>query len=479
MKSLMITCVFAMLVLADDQAKIYRNVEEGYQIAVPAGWSVKTGPEGVLKILYDKDPRGDDVTIAIRGAGAWDKSLDAFADVFTAATLEQGPLKGARPVSSTKLAVNDADGKLSVFTYTDKGVPHRAMLAFFLKNRVSAVIVVICTQKAHEQLEKLVRDIVNSFAFLERTIVHPLHMVYSVAFSPDGQTLASAGEDNAINLWEVLTGRLIQTLTGHRNGVWTVAFSPDGRSLATGSGDATARLWEVQTGRLLRTFSGHTSEVGPVVFSPDGRLLATGSRDATVRIWDAPTALPIRTLTGHSRGVRSLTFSSDGRTLFTGSLDSTVKVWDVATGRVKLTMDEGSPVSAITLSADDQTLASAGGEDAVVKVWDAQTGRPKRLLQLPGGATSLAFPRDGRTLAVGNADGTVGLWDTVNWSLKRTIKAHEEGTHCCLAISPDGRTIATGSGVRQKKGNVIEIVAGEIKIWDTLTGDLKRTLTSK
>ncbi len=111
--------------------------------------------------------------------------------------------------------------------------------------------------------------------------------VRSVAYSPDGHTLATGSNDRAARLWDVATGREMSTLRGHEANVSSVAFSPDGRTVATGSQDKTARLWDVATGRELVVFRGNVSDIGAVAFSPDGRTLATGCYDETVRLWEA------------------------------------------------------------------------------------------------------------------------------------------------------------------------------------------------
>ena len=169
--------------------------------------------------------------------------------------------------------------------------------------------------------------------------------VTSVAFSPEGQTLATAaGWDNAVYLWEVATGVRLHTLKGHLGEVTSVAFSPDGRTLASGNTMDGFRLWDTSTGALLHTMSdtprGHEGIVESVAFSPDGRTLVTGSVDGILRLWDVNTATLQHTLDhtvdGHySRFVLSVAFTPDGQTLASGDDDGTVHLWNVATGTLQ------------------------------------------------------------------------------------------------------------------------------------------------
>ncbi|BCL36188.1 hypothetical protein NSMS1_26350 [Nostoc sp. MS1] len=153
--------------------------------------------------------------------------------------------------------------------------------------------------------------------------------VYSVVFSPDGKTLASASADKTIKLWNRDTGKLISTLEGHSDSVISVVFSPDGKTLASASADKTIKLWNRDTGKLISTLEGHSNSVRSVVFSPDGKTLASASGDKTIKLWNRDTGKLISTLEVHSNSVISVVFSPDGKTLASASGDKTIKLWNL------------------------------------------------------------------------------------------------------------------------------------------------------
>jgi len=286
---------------------------------------------------------------------------------------------------------------------------------------------------------------------LVRTFRGHTESVNSVAFTPDGGTLASASADRTLKLWEVATGRQLRTLTGHTSYVNSVAFAPDGRTLASASWDNTLKLWDAVSGRELRTLNPYMQLQESVAFSPDGRMLASAGGDDKITLWDATSGLELRTLKGHWSFIHSIAFSPDGRTLASASADRTLKLWEAASGRELRTLDgHADVVQSAAFSPDGRTLAS-GSEGGTIKLWDAAAGRELRTLK---GHTdfvySVAFSPDGRTLASASWDHTLKLWDTASGKELRTLTGHESEVNS-VAFSPDGRFALSGSGDKTLK----------------------------
>ncbi len=156
-------------------------------------------------------------------------------------------------------------------------------------------------------------------------------VVLSLCYSPDGQTLATAGADqaNRRDCWDTTSWKVLTTFTGHTDAVTSVAFSPDGKLLATASYDQTVRLWDRVAGKELRTLRGHTNAVSCVAFAPDGLTLASGSFDKTVRLWETASGKELAQLKGHRAGIRALAFSPRDELLASGSGDRSVLLWNL------------------------------------------------------------------------------------------------------------------------------------------------------
>ncbi|WP_051799272.1 nSTAND1 domain-containing NTPase [Catenuloplanes japonicus] len=286
----------------------------------------------------------------------------------------------------------------------------------------------------------------------------PTGAVMASVFSPDSRTLAAAGVDGTVQVWDVATGQVRGTLPGSSGHVLSVVFSPDGHTLVTSGVDGQVRLRDVATGQTRSTLTGHTGPVSSVAFSPDGRTLATAG-DTTARLWDAVTGQTRSVLTGHTDSVLSVAFSPDGRTLATAGDDGTVRLWDAATGQTR-TILSGS-AQWLAFSPDGRTLAG-GSSQATTRLWDTGTGQPR--LTLPGGMFSAAFSPDGHTLATGGSTGTVRLWEVAGEQPRTTLTGHADRVNG-VAFSPDGRTLATA-------GN-----DGTVRLWDAATGQTRSTLT--
>jgi WD40 repeat protein len=309
-----------------------------------------------------------------------------------------------------------------------------------------------------------------------RTLTGHSPRIYSVAFSPDGKTIASGvgggadGMSGTIRLWDVSINTEVRTLI-ESGWVTSVAFSPDGKILASGTSewDSMIKFWNVPTGAVLGTYGPVNSVFGfSVAFSPDGNTLAAGSSDKTVKLLGLATATS-RTLAGHSDLVTSVAFSPDGKTLASGSWDTSVKLWDISTGIESRTLGGNSGwVSSVAFSPDGKTLAgsfhydtngisNAGSNvkgDVGIKLWDVSTGAVLRTLAVHSGSVySVAFSPDGRILAGVSADYTVRLWDVSTGKELRTLAANNP-----IAFSPKNNYLVSGNE------------DSSIKIWDVASG---------
>ena len=284
--------------------------------------------------------------------------------------------------------------------------------------------------------------------------------IWSLAFSPDGQQLASSGAEQLVRLWNVAPLRAepsdtFHTLTaqtmlrGHTDTVFTVAFSPDGQQLASGSADQSICLWQVATGTLVNTFCDHVGPIFTLAFDPTGTLLASAGRDRVVRIWD----LAARTLRhhciGHTEEVIDLRFhyvTATGITwLITGSRDQSVRLWASDSGQLHHTLvDANNEILAIAASPGGHLLA-ASGADHMIRCWDLTTMQLRYSFSGHGDAVrALAFSADGITLASGGNDQTIRLWDTEKRRALYTIQGYKNEISA-LAISPDGTLLANGN----------------------------------
>jgi WD40 repeat protein/serine/threonine protein kinase len=266
--------------------------------------------------------------------------------------------------------------------------------------------------------------------------------VFALAVSSDNQTLATGGLDNLVRLWDWTTGTMLLNLERHTDAVWSVVFSPDGQTLASASGsvDGTIRLWNVADGTMREALVGHVDGTSCLAFSPNGQIFASGSWDTTIRVWNAADGALISTLEGHAAPVLGLAFSPDGQVLASASEDGTVRLWDMSDGSVLDTLDHTDPVWSVAFSPGGEVLAT-GSSDGAVNLWQIEGGEASFIQFMEGHAAEVqdvAFSLDGQVLASGSSDSTVRLWNVAEGSLYITLEGHIAPV-TGVAFAPDGR----------------------------------------
>ncbi|MEW5870676.1 MAG: NACHT domain-containing protein [Chloroflexota bacterium] len=291
----------------------------------------------------------------------------------------------------------------------------------------------------------------------QQPIGQPLAGYESVAFSPDGQTLAYGANDGTIILWNITRQEPFgHPLAGHTGVVTSLDFSSDGQYLASGGWDRSIILWAVNTQqRLGLPMMAHTDVISSVAFSPDDQTLVSASWDGKVIVWGGDALWPVgQTLIEEPNYFTSLAFSPDSRELAVGGGDQTIQIWDLTRQQLigqPLSGHTGM-VNSVAFDPDGHILAS-GSEDQMIMLWEVTTQKliGHSLAGHTGAIYSVAFSPDGKILASGSEDQTIMLWEvTTQKPIGHPLTGHT-GAVNSVAFSPNQDILVSASD----DGNII------------------------
>lgn len=278
-------------------------------------------------------------------------------------------------------------------------------------------------------------------------------------FGDGGRSILTTSLDKMAVLWDTASGKKLQTFAGHTEYIFRAALSADGTQLLTGSLDMTARLWDVATGTERYRFAAHTGPVATVAFSPDGQLLLTGSSDGTVRLWDLGKRREPDTFAAQSGLLFGLAFSPDGKQLLTGSADMTAVLWDVTSGRQLQLFQLDHRADTVAFSPDGTRALITPGYGGTPQVFDLHSGAELFHLDEDNTIRGATFSPDGNYMVTGSA-ATVSVWDVQSRQRVQHFTVSEE-VPLALALSPDGKSIATASIAPQ---------GVHVRLWDVASG---------
>lgn len=281
--------------------------------------------------------------------------------------------------------------------------------------------------------------------------------INSMDIDADGQRLVTGSNDSAAVIWSI-DGRRLTTLRGHNGIVRAADFSADGRFILTGSDDGTARLWNAVTGTSQQVYRIGAVKVNAAALAPDGQSVLLGCSDRTARLFSR-TGAPIATISGHSAEVVKVAFAPDGRRLFTASGDHTAKMWSIEGEELLKLVGHTERLASLAVSPDGNWVAT-GGFDFLAKVWNIPFNLQKVAARHAGPVFKAAVSSDGKTILSASEDNTAKVWD-LQGMLLHTLDGHR-GWVNAVAISPDDQYYLSGSN------------DGTVKIWRP-DGQLVRT----
>ena len=269
-------------------------------------------------------------------------------------------------------------------------------------------------------------------------------VVSGVAMSADGQTIAAAGDDHTVRIWDAATGQLRLRLAGHSDWVRTVALSPDGQTLATGANDRTIGLWNASTGERLFASPELSNVVAAISFHPNGQQLAVVGFSNSLAIINTSSGQITQQLECPSDDVRAVAFSRDGQRMAVAGRNGQIRLWNVATGALERDIPSSRQrIRALGFSPDGTKLASAG-EDVTIHVVDLTSGgRDVSFAARPAKIYAAVFLTN-ESLATAGSDNRIRVWDVASRAVTKELVGHT-GSVAALACDASGTKLVSGS----------------------------------
>jgi dipeptidyl aminopeptidase/acylaminoacyl peptidase len=198
--------------------------------------------------------------------------------------------------------------------------------------------------------------------------------VTSVALNPDATKVATGSADKTVKIWDLATGRRLNTLRDHADAVWAVAWSPDGKFLASAGSDKSIKVWDADTGKRRYSVGAHDDMIVSLEFSPDGSQLVSAAADKSAKVWNfGPDGCALRRGMTHEGPVLNATYGGETRTVVTCSGDKTVKVW--TDGNNNLTLKDAKDWVYVARLSPDKKKIVAGAWDGAILFWNAADGK--------------------------------------------------------------------------------------------------------
>lgn len=261
------------------------------------------------------------------------------------------------------------------------------------------------------------------------------HLVRSIAFHPNGETLVAAGGrpgiEGEIIRWDIATGESLYRVTGHRDCIYDIEFSPDGETIATCSYDKSLQVWDAETGESQQTLLDHVDAVYAIAYSPDGTRIASAAGDRTIKLWDVETGERTFTLSQPLEAQYALAFSPDGTQLAAAGEDRTIRIWDINESGGSIVQSKFSHEGAVLdlhFSASADRLFTTG-EDRFLKAWRTSDYQEDKVWgPMPDLSFAIAVSHDDQWIAAGCYDGSLQVYDVRSGEYLLSLSSDEAET---------------------------------------------------